>query len=264
MIAVAKLEEDGRVLTSNPVSRQLVDVEILYLLKTGDMSGYELRKRLQKSFFINVSYGTLYPHLRSLERSRLIAGSWEQKDANAAMRKRVYALTPNGKRALISSVKRLAEIGLTMQFTLSDVNLNEQADAPSEQTTSTISLVAGFFSSIGYKVGKMVKVKGYSGAERNVDLIATKSEPKPERLIVNVVRDDLTLDLVMKFWALATDVAATKSLIVTLGKVREEAVRLASFYGIIICDGPEWFQSALDFESRFNKQAALNSSGFTF
>ncbi|MCL4519557.1 MAG: PadR family transcriptional regulator, partial [Thaumarchaeota archaeon] len=65
MIAVAKLEERNETWSSNPISRQLVDIEILYLLKSGSMSGYELRKRLQRSFSINVSYGTLYPHLSS-------------------------------------------------------------------------------------------------------------------------------------------------------------------------------------------------------
>ena len=45
----------------------------------------------------SLSYGALYPILHKLERDGLIAGSWSEGEGK---KKKVYALTEPGKRAL--------------------------------------------------------------------------------------------------------------------------------------------------------------------
>lgn len=256
LIAVAKLEERNETWSSNPISRQLVDIEILYLLKSGSMSGYELRKRLQRSFSINVSYGTLYPHLSSLEKSRLIEGAWHQKESSSTLKKKVYSLTPSGTIALTNSVRTLAETTLNMQFVLSEVNLSDHLEQ-SEEADFALENVERLFSSSGYRVGKMLKVKGFSGTEHVLELFATKGEPKPERVIFATAREKLTIGHVMKVRALATDVLASKSAIIALAEVEKDALKLASFYGIVVSQGPEWMNSVMNFVSQRPQSSGL-------
>ena len=80
--------------------KQLVDIEILYLLTFSPKSGYELRKQLMNWFKINVSYGTLYPHLHSLEKTGFITGKWQQKFESAPLKKCTYSLTQAWRRSL--------------------------------------------------------------------------------------------------------------------------------------------------------------------
>jgi len=74
----AHLSRSLQIAESTNVAKQLMDVEILYLLTFSPKSGYELRKLLSSWFKINVSYGTLYPHLHALEKSGLVTGAWQQ------------------------------------------------------------------------------------------------------------------------------------------------------------------------------------------
>ncbi len=251
MIALTKLEEKGVDRPSSTVARQLIDTEILYLLKFGRKSGYELRKHLLRSFAISVSYGTLYPHLRSLEKSGLIEGVWQQKESSLALRKRVYSLTPEGIATLISSVRNLSDTALTMQFVLSDVNLSEDTSAQSVEIDGILETAGRFLSSLGYDVTKNVAIKGSSGVEHLVEIFATRTAPKLEKLILKITKEDLTIGYVMKLRALASDISASKAIIVTLGNADEEVLKLASFHGIVVCKGPEWFQEVMRLDAEF-------------
>src|SRR5579875_3137783 len=113
---------------SRNITRQLVDLEILYLLNFGSKSGYELRKYLRSSFHLNVSYGTLYPHLHSLEKRELISGNWQSQDQNAPLKKRMYSLTPKGMEKLKLSIGNLSKIALTMQFMLNNIDLSPHVE----------------------------------------------------------------------------------------------------------------------------------------
>jgi DNA-binding PadR family transcriptional regulator len=73
------------------------------------MSGYEMKKMMNGFFGITISYGTLYPHLRFLEKSRHIEGSWESRRWKTEQKKRVYRLTDSGKKATDESLDRLLE-----------------------------------------------------------------------------------------------------------------------------------------------------------
>lgn len=73
---------------------------LLGLLSEREMYGYELlaEMRNRSSTVIDLPEGTVYPALRRLERNGLIHGRW--LEVSGSPRRRYYALTPNGERAL--------------------------------------------------------------------------------------------------------------------------------------------------------------------
>jgi DNA-binding PadR family transcriptional regulator len=73
---------------------------LLGLIGQREMYGYELvaELRRQTDAVVDLPEGTVYPALRRLERQGLIAGRWV--DLPDAPRRRYYALTKDGERAL--------------------------------------------------------------------------------------------------------------------------------------------------------------------
>src|SRR5271166_4313654 len=144
-----KQQEEGRLshgsLESTIVAKQLVDLEILYLLTFSPKSGYELRKHLLNWFKINISYGTLYPHLHALEKSGLLIGNWQQKFEEAPLKKRMYSLTPSGQRILRANIESMSKISLTMQFMVTQAGFASHPAISPEQH-SALGMVEGFLS----------------------------------------------------------------------------------------------------------------------
>jgi len=88
--------------SSRPPSRRaaLLEFAILGLLHDGPLHGYELRKRLTTALgiFRALSYGSLYPALRSLVDSGYIHETEEPLSGRAGKRPRItYELTADGK-----------------------------------------------------------------------------------------------------------------------------------------------------------------------
>lgn len=73
---------------------------LLALLAEGERYGYELvaELRTRSESVIDLPEGTVYPALRRLERQGLLRGRWV--DVQGAPRRRYYALTSRGERAL--------------------------------------------------------------------------------------------------------------------------------------------------------------------
>jgi DNA-binding PadR family transcriptional regulator len=69
----------------------LLEIATLGLLKEGPLHGYELRRRLSEFGFWRVSFGSLYPALRKLNK----AGHIEVISGDG--RRKVYAITPSGE-----------------------------------------------------------------------------------------------------------------------------------------------------------------------
>lgn len=80
----------------------MLELAVLGLLKEQPLHGYALRKLLTQRLgaFWRVSFGSLYPTLRKLER----AGSIERvRDEDGARRRRqVYRITPKGEQQFLS------------------------------------------------------------------------------------------------------------------------------------------------------------------
>jgi DNA-binding PadR family transcriptional regulator len=80
----------------------LLDLAILGLLKERSMHGYELKKQLAQrlGFFWTVSFGSLYPTLKKLERHGLVSKT--APTDYASRRKQVYKITESGEQRLIA------------------------------------------------------------------------------------------------------------------------------------------------------------------
>jgi DNA-binding PadR family transcriptional regulator len=91
-------------------SRPMLDIAVLGLLKERAMHGYELRKQLiqRLGFFWTVSFGSLYPTLRKLEREGWVSKEREAEEdrparqAGTGRRKQVYRITPDGEREFLT------------------------------------------------------------------------------------------------------------------------------------------------------------------
>lgn len=83
----------------------MLELAILGLLKERAMHGYELRKQLGQKLglFWTVSFGSLYPTLRRLERRGAVR---KQLDGDLTpRRKQVYEITPAGEREFLEQLE---------------------------------------------------------------------------------------------------------------------------------------------------------------
>ena len=76
----------------------MLELAILGLLKERSMHGYQLSKRLTDSLggFWRVSYGSLYPTLKRLERQGVVEQVFDRQEVGR--RKNVYRITEAGER----------------------------------------------------------------------------------------------------------------------------------------------------------------------
>jgi DNA-binding PadR family transcriptional regulator len=79
----------------------MLELAVLGLLKERPMHGYQLSRELGDSLggLWRVSYGSLYPTLRRLERDGAIES--EAGDERGARRKKVYRITPSGEQVFL-------------------------------------------------------------------------------------------------------------------------------------------------------------------
>jgi DNA-binding PadR family transcriptional regulator len=78
---------------------------LLGFLMYRSMTGYELKKFFSMSFafFSELSYGSIYPALKRMEKAGLITMRLEVQDG--APNRKVYTITRSGRKALISALK---------------------------------------------------------------------------------------------------------------------------------------------------------------
>ena len=71
---------------------------ILAILNFGDATGYEIKKKSSEgafSFFVDISYGTIYPTLSRLEKEGLVISRSESQSGKPD--KKIYAITEMGR-----------------------------------------------------------------------------------------------------------------------------------------------------------------------
>jgi PadR family transcriptional regulator AphA len=77
----------------------------LSILYEGDATGYEIRRMSVEgecSYFVEASYGSIYPALAKMEAEGLVTSLVEQQDGRPA--KKVYSITEAGRRAFVDSL----------------------------------------------------------------------------------------------------------------------------------------------------------------
>ena len=92
----------------------------LSILYEGEATGYEIRKLSVEgecSYFVEASYGSIYPALQKLEAEKLVTSRVEQQDGKPA--KKIYAITEAGRQVFISSLfEKLGEDEFRSEFLL--------------------------------------------------------------------------------------------------------------------------------------------------
>ncbi|MEP7239824.1 MAG: PadR family transcriptional regulator [Devosia sp.] len=92
----------------------------LAILHDGEATGYEIRKLSTEgdySYFVDASFGAIYPALQKLEGDRLVTSRVEQQDGKPA--KKIYSITELGRREFISSLfEKLGEDEYRSEFLL--------------------------------------------------------------------------------------------------------------------------------------------------
>lgn len=92
----------------------------LAILYDGEATGYEIRKLSVEgefSYFIDASYGSIYPALQKLEAEKLVTSRVEQQEGKPA--KKIYAITSAGRSAFINSLfEKLGEDEFRSEFLL--------------------------------------------------------------------------------------------------------------------------------------------------
>ena len=77
----------------------------LAILYDGEATGYEIRKLSvegEYSYFVDASFGSIYPALARLEAESLVTSRVEQQDGRPA--KKIYSITAAGRTAFIASL----------------------------------------------------------------------------------------------------------------------------------------------------------------
>ena len=92
----------------------------LAILYDGEATGYEIRKLSvegEYSYFVDASYGSIYPALARLEQENLVTSRVELQEGKPA--KKIYSITPAGRSAFIQSLfEKLEEDEFRSEFLL--------------------------------------------------------------------------------------------------------------------------------------------------
>lgn len=92
----------------------------LAILFDGEATGYEIRKLSvegEYSYFIDASYGSIYPALVKLESDKLVTSRVEVQDGKPA--KKIYSITPAGRTEFINSLfEKLGDDEFRSEFLL--------------------------------------------------------------------------------------------------------------------------------------------------
>jgi DNA-binding PadR family transcriptional regulator len=92
----------------------------LAILYDGDSTGYEIRKLSTEGeycYFVDASFGAIYPALAKLEDDKLVTSRVEQQDGKPA--KKIYSITALGRHEFINSLfEQLGEDEYRSEFLL--------------------------------------------------------------------------------------------------------------------------------------------------
>ena len=82
------------------IKRGTAELAILSVLEAGALHGYEIARRIDRQTRgeLRFTLASLYPLLYRMEQRSWIRGSWET--SRSGRRRRVYRLTPAGKKRL--------------------------------------------------------------------------------------------------------------------------------------------------------------------
>ncbi len=86
------------------LTKGMLDLVVLGLLKTNSMHGYGIIMSIRKNFGIYFGPSTVYPFLKGLEKKGYIKSQWDMKNDRP---RKEYSLTPKGDSFLVGAEQSL-------------------------------------------------------------------------------------------------------------------------------------------------------------
>ena len=83
--------------TVQRITRNLLDIQILRLIRTQPMWGYMIKKQAETKFGVKLRHGALYPLLNTLEKESFLTSQKQQKGGRT---RKVYTITKKGTEYL--------------------------------------------------------------------------------------------------------------------------------------------------------------------
>ncbi len=77
------------------ITRNLLDVQVLRLIRSRPMWGYMIKKQAETRFSVTLRHGALYPLLNSLEKESFLTS---EKQSKGGRTRKVYTITEKGKQ----------------------------------------------------------------------------------------------------------------------------------------------------------------------
>ena len=81
------------------ITRNLLDIQILRLIKTQPMWGYKIKKQAEVKFGVRLRHGALYPLLNALEQHGFLTSEEEKQGGRT---RKVYTITRKGEEYLVA------------------------------------------------------------------------------------------------------------------------------------------------------------------
>ena len=136
-----------------------------------------------------------------------------------------------------------------------------------------------FLRRLGYGVTENAKVKGRSGAEHSIDMLATRDDGVVTHNVaigVEIARDKIELDRILDFDVKAFDSGIHDKVLIIIPTLGEEATKFASYHRIKVLEpkdleivltggprpGPEIVQEPFEFKSKSQLIQYLNKQGY--
>jgi DNA-binding PadR family transcriptional regulator len=92
--SVRKLTETFKKGIVQRITKNLLDIQLLRLIKTQPMWGYKIKQQVEANFGVRLRHGALYPLLNKLEQEDFLKS---EKQHQGGRTRKVYAITRKGK-----------------------------------------------------------------------------------------------------------------------------------------------------------------------
>jgi len=119
------------------LTKGLLDMITLQLLKNEPMHGYQIITSIRKIFGVYFGPSTIYPMLGTLEKKGYVESNWNMDSERP---RKIYTLTPNGHSLLTFTEGSLNLICRTMSRTAPEAKIAMQASTTPNTTRKTISV----------------------------------------------------------------------------------------------------------------------------
>jgi DNA-binding PadR family transcriptional regulator len=191
----------------NNIVKVLPDVFILHTISASPKTGYDIQKYLSRVFGFKVSYGTLYPHLHTLETSDLVRGYWKPCKKNENMQKKEYHITELGRQMIESNSEAFNKLALTLKIGLGGVKMRSDNRIIHTPTMELLD----YLKKEGFTAKDGIKMRGQSGTEQEIDIFASRDRKgQEERIIFGLYESEIEvmIDEVLKFYMKGNDINA--------------------------------------------------------